>query len=196
MPPETVCAKATFGDKAVDMRIPLQVTSEGMQDTDEARSKEEGLVIPMEHAENDTADSTEETVQKGTIRKKEGAKLFCESKDTVTVLHIDDLEGHLCCAIDRIHVSTSGAEAAMTPERNKLQMSAVTAAIHSPAKGRVTTVDHLIHVFNSRRSWMQCIEHFFKMITEYFLKDIHRLIMKKNGTKQNPHPSRLRGRGS
>ena len=154
MPPETVCAKATFGDEAVDMRIPLQVTSEGMQDTDEARSKEEGLVIPMEHAENDTADSTEETVQKGTIRKKEGAKLFCYSKDTVTVAYIDDLEGHLCCAIDRIHVSARRTEAAMTPERNKLQMSAVTAAIHSPAKGGVATVDHLIHVFNNRRSWM------------------------------------------
>ena len=154
MPPETVCAKATFGDKAVDMRIPLQVTSEGMQDTDEARSKEEGLVIPMEHAENDTADSTEETVQKGAIRKEKRAELFSNGKHTMTVLHMDDLEGHLCCAIDRIHVSARRAEAAMTPERNKLQMSAVTAAIHSPAKGGVATVDHLIHIFNNRRSWM------------------------------------------
>lgn len=154
MPPETVCAKATFGDKAVDMRIPLQVTSECMQDTDEARSEEKGLVIPMEHAENDTADSAKEAVQKGTIRKEKRAEFFSDGEYTVTVLYIDDLEGHLCCAIDRIHVSARRAEAAMTPERNKLQMSAVTAAIHSPAKGRVATVDHLIHIFNNRRSWM------------------------------------------
>ena len=108
----------------------------------------------MKHAENDTADSTEETVQKGAIRKEKRAELFSNGEYTVTVLHIDDLEGHLCCAIDRIHVSTSGAEAAMTPERNKLQMSAVTAAIHSPAKGGVATVDHLIHIINNRRSGM------------------------------------------
>ena len=108
----------------------------------------------MEHAENDTADSTEETVQKGAIRKEERTEFFSNGEYTVTVLHMDDLEGHLCCAIDRIHVSARRTEAAMTPERNKLQMSAVTAAIHSPAKGGVATVDHLIHIFNNRRSWM------------------------------------------
>ena len=108
----------------------------------------------MEHAENDTAYSTEETVQKGAIRKEERAEFFSNGENTVTVLHIDDLEGHLCCAIDRIHVSARRAEATMTPERDKLQMSAVTAAVHGPAKGGVATVDHLINVFNNRRSWM------------------------------------------
>ncbi len=60
----------------------------------------------------------------------------------------------------------------------------------------VVAVDHLINVFNLRRTGMKSIKDFFVMIAEDFLENVHKIIMKKKGTKENPKPLMIEGQGS
>ena len=47
-------------------------------------------------------------------------------------------------------------------------------------------MNHLLDVFNNSVARMECIYHFFIMISEDFLQNIHMISMKKRGTKSNP----------
>ena len=119
----------------------------------------------------------EETVKQGAIFKKERTEVFIDCKDTMSVSDVDELEGHGGSAIHRIFVATGGAETAMASKRNKFELSAFRTAVHSTTIRRITTVDHLIHVFNDRITWMEYIKHFFIMITKNLLQDIHEIII-------------------
>ena len=83
----------------------------------------------------------------------------------------------------------------MAAKRNKFHLSAVRAAIHGSTEGWIATIDHLVHVFDYGRTWMEDINHFFVMVCKDFLKDIHMNIIEEMDGKKKPHPSRLRGRG-
>lgn len=61
--PSTGITNATFGNEAVDMRIPFQVTTEGVKDTDKAGSKTLGFVSILEHSKDDAADGREKAVK-------------------------------------------------------------------------------------------------------------------------------------
>ena len=47
-------------------------------------------------------------------------------------------------------------------------------------------MNHLLDVFNHSVARMKSIYHFFIMISEDFLQNIHMISMKKRGTKSNP----------
>lgn len=53
MPPPGI-ANAAFGNEAVDVGIPFEVTSKGMQDTDKAGSKTFRSIGVLEHSEGNT----------------------------------------------------------------------------------------------------------------------------------------------
>lgn len=59
--PTSTVTDTALGEKAVDMRVPFEVTPKGMEDTDKTGSKAFGFVIFMEHTKDDTADGREET---------------------------------------------------------------------------------------------------------------------------------------
>ena len=59
--PTSTVTDTALGEKAVDMWVPFEVTSKGMEDTDKTGSKAFGFVIFMEHTKDDTADGREET---------------------------------------------------------------------------------------------------------------------------------------
>ena len=61
---------SAFGDKTVDMWIPLKTSSESVQYTDESRGEVFGFVHLGEHAENDAACGREETVEHFSVLKK------------------------------------------------------------------------------------------------------------------------------
>ena len=86
-PPSTVTDTA-LGEKAVDMRIPFEVASKGMENTDKTGIKEFGSVIFVEHTKDDTADGREETAQQGAVSEEEGAEFFRDGEDTMTVFNI------------------------------------------------------------------------------------------------------------
>ena len=60
-----------------------------------------------------------ETVKKGTIFEKEISEMIINSKDTVTVLDIDELKGHTGSAFHGILVSTGRTKTTVTAERNE-----------------------------------------------------------------------------
>lgn len=73
MAPEAVITETAFGDKAVDMRIPLEVTAKSMQDHDITWSKVFRFVQSLEQTRDNTADGMKEAVQEGTILQEENA---------------------------------------------------------------------------------------------------------------------------
>ena len=96
----------------------------------------------------------EEAVEEGTVFEKERPEILIDSEDTMPVGDINKLKGHRGSAFHGILVTASGTETAVAPKRDKLELSAFGTAIHSTTIRRITTIDHLIHIFNDRISWM------------------------------------------
>lgn len=154
MSPQSVVAATAFRDKTVDVRVPLQVSAKGMKNHDKARSEVHGFILLKKHAGDHAADGMKETVEQGTVMKKEKTKILINGKDTVAMLGIYKLKGHGGSALHGIKVTTGGAEAAVAAERYKFKLATVRAAIHGAAKGWISAVDHFIYVFNNGITWM------------------------------------------
>ena len=128
----------------------------------------------------------EETVKESTIFKEEMTKVFVDGENTMPVGDIDQLEGHAGGAFHGVLIAASGTETAVTTEGNEFKLPAFRTAVHCTAIRRVTTMNHLLDVFNHSVARMKSIYHFFIMISEDFLQNIHMISMKKRGTKSNP----------
>lgn len=66
-PPTSGVADTTFRNEAVYVRIPFEIPSEGMKDTDEPGSKAFGFIILIKAVKDNTADSRKKTVKEGTV---------------------------------------------------------------------------------------------------------------------------------
>ena len=117
-------------------------------------------------------------------------------ENAMPVNTVDKFERHRGSAINGVHVTASGAKTTVASKRNELKIATMGTPIHCTTKGRISTVYHLIHVFNDRIARMSKIYKFFIMVFKDILENIcHKIIMKEKKIKENPHPSRLRGRG-
>lgn len=81
----------------------------------------------------------------------------------------NQLKSHLSGALLAVFDAAGGAEAAFTAERNKLQVAAMSAGIHGPAKRRVTTINHLGDIFYFNISGMKCILNDFVIVFKNLL---------------------------
>ena len=124
------------------------------------------------------------------------AKVFINSKDTVSVRDIDELESHVGGTFHGILIAAGRAETAVAAERDELKVAAFWTAVHSAAKRRVTTVNHLLDIIDHSVARMKSIYHFFIMIGKDSLKDIHEISMKEMMGKENPKPLMNEGKGS
>jgi hypothetical protein len=124
------------------------------------------------------------------------AKVFINSKDTVSVRDIDELESHVGGTFHGILIAAGRAETAVAAERDELKVAAFWTAVHSAAKRRVTTVNHLLDIIDHSVARMKSIYHFFIMIGKDSLKDIHEISMKEMKEKENPNPLMNEGKGS
>ena len=106
----------------------------------------------------------EETVQERTVLKEEVAEIFINSKNAMAVLDTDEFKRHTGGAFHSVFVSAGRTKAAVTTERNKLEITAVGAGVHGAAKRRITAVDHLINIFYLSFSGMKSIFNFFIMV--------------------------------
>ena len=150
----------------------------------------------MEHTEHNGADGIEQTIQTGTVIQEKLTEFFRDRKNAMAVVAVDQFACHGSCPFPGVKVAAGRTETGMAAKRDKVKMTALRTTIHGTAEGGVTAVDHLINVFDLRRTGMKSIEYFFIMIAEYFLKDVHKTIMKKSGTKENPQPLMIEGQGS
>ena len=138
----------------------------------------------------------EQTVKKAAVFEEERPQVLINRKDTVPVRDVDELKRHTGGAFHGILVTTGRAETAVAAERDIFEVAAFRAAVHGTAKRGVTTVDHLLDVFNDSVAGMKSINHFFVMISKDFLKDIHKISMKEMKEKENPNPLMNEGKGS
>ena len=86
--------------------------------------------------------------------KKKLPEVFVDGENTMPVGDIDQFKGHGGSTPHGIEIPASRAEAAVAAERDEFQFTTVRAAIHCSAVGRVTAIDHFVHVFNNRSTWM------------------------------------------
>lgn len=168
-PPESPVREAALCDEAVDMRVPFQGSSEGMENTDKTGYKVLGHVDLIEHVRYDTADSLEKAVQEGAVFQEEMPELLIDSKDAVAVVAPQKPEGHGCGTLLAVLYATGRAEAALAAERDKLHLPALGAGIHGPAEGRVATVYHLFDVLHFNSSGMEGILNYFIVVFKNLL---------------------------
>lgn len=110
--------------------------------------------LTWKHTKNDTAYSMKQAVKKRTVFQEEMAKIFINSKDTVTVRALDELESHGVGSVLAIFDAASWAELAFATERNKFKVTAFGTGIHCTAESRVTAVNHFVTL--SMTTWRGC----------------------------------------
>ena len=76
---------STFGNEGVNVRIPLEVTSEGVKNTNETRSKVFRFIHLSKHAKDNISDGVKKTAKKRTIIKEKMTQFFRDSKNTVSM---------------------------------------------------------------------------------------------------------------
>ena len=127
-----------------------------------------------------------QAVKEIAVFKEEMTEVFIDGENTMPVSNINQFKGHVGGAFHRILVPTGGTETTVTAERDELEFSTFRAAVHGTTIRRGTTMNHLFDVFNYSVAGMKSIYHFFIMISKNFLEDIHTIIMKQCGARNNP----------
>ncbi len=118
--PETIIAVTAFRDKAVYVRVPLQIPAKGVEYHDETGSKVHGLILFKKHTGDNAVYGMEETVKERTVIEEKLPELFINGKNTMTVGDNDQLKGHGGSALHGVEIPTGRAETAVAAERNKL----------------------------------------------------------------------------
>ena len=77
---------------------------------------------------------------------------------------INQFKGHTGSAFHGIFVAAGRAETAMTAERNKFKFPAVRTAIHGTTERWITTMNHLVDIFDNRRTRMKFVNDMFIII--------------------------------
>ena len=138
----------------MDMWIPLQIPSKGMEHHDKSGSEIQGLVLLVKHLGNNTVHGMKEAVEQCPVIKEKLAEIPVNGKNTVAVGDVDQFKGHRGSTLHGIEIPAGGAESAVAPEGYEFELSTSRTAVHCPAKGGGAAVDHFIHVFNNRSAWM------------------------------------------
>ena len=172
----------------MDMGIPFQRATKGMEDTDKSGNEIFGFVHPVKHAKYNGADGIEQTIQAGAVFQEIRSEFFRDRKNAMPVVAVDQFACHGSCPFPGVKVAASRTETGMAAKRDEVEVTALRTAVHGTAERRIATVDHLINVFNLRGTGMKSIYDFFIMIAEDFLKYIHGIIMQKKTLKSKPTP--------
>lgn len=152
--PETSITISALGNKTVDMRVPFEISAEGVEDHDEAGSEVHRFILLEKHAGNNTIYGMKKAVKERTVIEEKVPELGINGKNAMAVDNIDQFKGHRGSALHGIKVAAGGTKAAVAAERDEFQLSTVGTAVHGTARGRITAADHFIHVFNHRSTWM------------------------------------------
>ena len=162
--PRSNASNSNFGDKDVNMRIPLKTSTEGVKNTDKSGSKTLGFIEFTEHAKDDVADRMKEAVKQRAISAEKDAKFFRNSEYTMPMNALNDFERHRSSALDRIEISTRRTETAFAAKRNKFERTTRRTPVHSTAVRRIATMNHLFDVFENNRASLKGVLDFFVVV--------------------------------
>ena len=76
------------------------------------------------------------------------------------------LTGHMKRTKLVVFVSTGRAKTAFTAKGNKFKISTVRTAIHGTNVRRITTMNHLVDIFDNRRTRMKFVNDMFIIISK------------------------------
>ena len=76
------------------------------------------------------------------------------------------LTGHMKRTKLVVFVSTGRTKTAFAAKGNKFKISTVRTAIHGITMRRVTTMNHLVDIFNDSRTWMEFVNDRFIIISK------------------------------
>ena len=167
--PKAIITVTAFRNKTMDMRIPLEISSKGMQNHDKTRSEVSGFIEIRKHSGNNTGNRMKQAVKKGAVIEKELTEILTKGENTVTMLNINKLAGHGSGSFHRILIAAGRTKPAVTAERNKLKLSAVRTAIHGTTVRRIAAMDHFVNVSHLSGSGMESIFDFFIIVCKDFL---------------------------
>ena len=77
-----------------------------------------------------------------------------DGEDQMPVGTVDKFKGHSSRPVIRIFGPAGREKLGVASKRDKFKLSAVRTTVHGAAKGGIATVDHFIHVFYHRLTWM------------------------------------------
>ena len=140
-----------------------------MKNTNKTGDKIFLLVDFMEHLQNDTANSLEETVKEGTVIEEKRSEIFIDSENQMSVVAPDKFGGHFRGTVKAIFITAGRAKFSMTAEGNEFKFTAMRASVHGTAIGRIPTINHLRNVFHDNRTRMESIFNFLIMIFKNLL---------------------------
>ena len=162
--PRSNTPDSDFRDEDVNMRIPLEATTKGMENANETRSETLSFIEFAEHAKNDIADRMKKAVEKRAISAEEDAKLLRDGKNAMSMNRLDDFERHGSSALDRIEIATRRAETTFAAKRNEFERTTRRTPIHSTAVRRIATMNHLFDVFENNRASLKGVLDFFVVV--------------------------------
>ena len=81
--PKVIIAVAAFRNKTMNMGIPFEISSKGMQNPDKTRSEASGLIEIKKHPGNNTGNSMKQAMKKRTVIEKKVAETLINGENTV-----------------------------------------------------------------------------------------------------------------
>ena len=162
--PRSNTPDSNFRDKDVDMRIPLEATSKGMENTNETGSETLRFIEFAEHTKNNVPDGMKKAVEQRTVSAEEDAKLFGDGEDAVPVNTLDDFERHRSSALNGIEITTGRAKTTFAAKRNKFERTTRRTPVHSSAVSRISAMNHLFDAFENNRASLKGVLDFFVVV--------------------------------
>ena len=108
----------------------------------------------------------------------------------------DKFKRHRGRTTERIEITASSAETTFTTERNNFNITAKFATVKSVSIVIITAMKHFVNILKDGITDIDtAICHSIKMVAKNSLHNVHEYILQQNLHKNQPHPSRLRGRG-
>ena len=108
----------------------------------------------------------------------------------------NEFKRHSGRATEGIKIAASSTETTFTAEGNNFNVATNLTTVKSMTVVIITTVKHFVNVFKDGITNNDtAICNSIKMIVKNSLHNIHKYILQQNLHKNQPHPSRMRGRG-
>lgn len=148
------------------MRVPFQVSTERVKDTNKPRSKIFGIIKFRKHTKDDISDGMKKTIQKRMILKKGDAKFLWNRKDTMSVVTGNELAGHTKSPFLIIHVTKRWTETAFAGKRYRFKFTTMETAVDSLSIRRILAIDHTFDVIHNIFVRTKNILDVLKVVTE------------------------------
>ena len=157
--PRSNLTAGPFRNEHVNMRIPFQVTSKRVEDTDHTKLELFLLVKRQSPVVNDLSGRTKEDIEKIAVCSEIWAELIRDGKNNMTMSAINELFFNGGSTVILISGATGTAETGVTSERNETDALAARTLVESKTHFRVTTRENPVDFINDDRSDIWC---FFK----------------------------------